>query len=181
MPKREKRTFLEFAHELLDEDKIGDFLDFVQFLRNNHLVKESKISITRSTAYSTMIHYTKEKFGGICGLHLTSIKSYKPDGGWNIIPNNRFFREYGEYITDEKLKAYILSAVKIKKCHGCEINKCWGGDIVWSKNNLILFGEDFSNICNIKFSNPSGKSLERAKELVLVTKNIIDDKIAGNA
>ena len=179
MPKREKRTFLEFAHELLDEDKIDNFLDFVQFLKDNQLVKENQISKTKSTSYSTMIHYTKGISGKICALNLTDIKSYKPDGGWSIMPNNLFFRDYDKYVAAEKLKAFILDSTRIKKCRGCEVNRGFGGTIEWVSNNLTVFGEDFSNICNIRFRNPSGEMLERAKELILITKNIIVDKLEG--
>ena len=180
MPKREKRTFLEFAYELLDEDKIDDFLDFVQFLRENQLVKESQLSKTKATSYSRMVHYTKELSGKICALNLTGIQSYKPDGSWSISPHNLFFRDYNEYITDEKLKAFILNSIKIKKCPGCDGSRCNVARADWVRNDLTIFGENFNDICNIKFINPSGEALELAKELVLITKNIIADKLARN-
>ena len=181
MPKREKRTFLEFAQELLDEDKIGDFLDFVQFLRKNRLVKENQISKTKSTAYSTMINYTKGRSGSICSLNLWSVKSYKPDGGWSIFPSNLFFCDYDKYVTDEKLKAFILSFERIKTCRGCDGSGCYGGEADWVKTNLTIFGENFNNVCKMKFINPNGETLEYAKELILITKNIIIDKQLNEA
>ena len=178
--KREKRTFLEFAHELLDEDKINDFLDFVQFLRENQLVKESQLSKTKSTSYSTMVHFDgHRKNDKICALNLTGIESYKPDGGWSIMPNNLFFSDYGKYVTDEKLKAFILDFIRIKKCRGCDGSRCYGGKEEWDRSNTTIFGEDFNDVCKIKFISPSGETLEHAKELVLITKKIIANKLGG--
>ena len=180
MAKREKRTFLEFAHELLDKDKIDNFLDFIQFLKNNQLVKESQLTLTKSTSYSTMIHYTKDINGKICALNLNSIKRYKPDGSWSIAPNNIFFNAYENYVTDEKLQEFIINSINFIKCRGCDGSNCNGGGEHFGlgKDNLTIFGKNLKNVCNgspLLIISPSGEALELAKKLVLTTKDIIID------
>jgi len=177
--KKIKPTFVELAIDLLDKDKIDNFLDFVKFLNEKQFLSDKQLASRSGSGYSRMIHYKKDK---ICALNLNSIVRYKPDGSWSICPNNIFFDDYDKYITDEKLKEFVLNSINFIKCRGCNGSQCMRGrEDLTGEWSMSIFGRDFINVCSgtpLMIISPSGETLECAKELVLITQNIIADKLA---
>jgi len=173
-------TFIEKAVALLDKDKIDNFLDFVKFVSEKQYVSERRLASRSGKGYSIMLHYKKEK---ICALNLNSIVRYKPDGSWSISPHNIFFQHYDRYITDEKLKAFVLDSINYIKCRGCNGSLCMRGrEDSTGKMAYVNFRKGLNKCCSgtpLLIISPSGETLERAKELVLVTQSIIADKLVS--
>ena len=147
-------------------------MDFAKFVNENGLTLRKGGGM-----YTSFVCYKKEK---ICALDLYSIRRYKPDGTWDIRPNNLLFDDYDKYVTDDKLKEFILKSLNFILCPRCNGGQCIGRD-----ENITIFGKSFSYVCSgspLLIMNPQNEALERAKELVLITKNIIDDnKLASQA
>lgn len=71
-------------------------------------------------------------------------------------------------------KGFILNIVTAPLC---ENRDCW------KRKNETIFGQKFDEICRcwpFKVNNSDGTVLERLKELVLASKNIIADLNAAN-
>ena len=172
--KKIKQPFVELAMDLLDSDKIDPFLDFAKFVEENPLT-----SCKGGGRYSRLINYKRNT---VCILNLNSIKRYTPDGSWSIVPNSLYFYDYDKYVTDENLKEFIINSINFIKCRGCDGAGCHGGRENWGKDNLTIFGKNFKNVCNgfpLMIISPSGKALEHTKELILITKNIINDQLTN--
>ena len=108
----DKSTFIEKAMDLLDHDKLGDFLDFVGFIKESQI----KLPLTSGNGFSTMIYIKNKKTENKIGaLNLNSVVRYKPDGSWSITPNNIFWDDYDKHITDEKLKEFVLNSINYIK------------------------------------------------------------------
>ena len=172
---KKKPTFVELALDLLDKDKIDIFLDFIRFL------KENQLTLKKQSTYIQVVSYKKEH---ICSLCLFSNEKYKPDGNWGISPINIFFNEYDLYVTNEKLKKLIICSLNFNLCKGCNGSQnpyCNGGSEHLGKTKLTIFGKIFNNVCNgvpLKIISPDKEELELVKELVLISKKIIADKLA---
>jgi len=167
--KKPKLTFYEHAANSLAENTLNDLLGFVKF------AEENQLKVDKKPVYLQGISYKKVH---ICTFTLTTTQMYgKPDGSWGIWPNSLFFNDYDKYVTDPELKEFILSSVNYMLHRGCDGSKCN------TVPNITIFGKAFDNACSggpIFIKNPEGKTLKQAKELVLLVKYIIDDKIACN-
>ena len=169
-----KLTFIELAENLLDKDKIDDFLDFINFTKEHSLIKSSLFTSRSWKSYGRMIHYKKVKIGALC---LYSIKRSKPDGSWCFFPDSKFFYEYNKCITDEKMKEFVINSMNYIKCRGCNGSQCMNGrEDLTGEWKMPLFGKDFINVCSgmpLMIISPSGDDLELTKQLVLLTKDIL--------
>jgi len=173
-----KKPLAQISAELLNEVHLDDFLNFVQFSKDN------KFSLKRKASYRWDLYYKKKL---ICGLCLYSVESYIPDGSWSIWPHNLFFHEYDECITADNLKKLLVSSLKFNSCRGCNDSGCGkrSSDKRLGSDNLTLFGTNYKNVCSgvpFIFANPAKETLEHVKELILISKNIIDNNtvVANN-
>jgi len=159
-----KMTLAEMATNVLDKDKLENFMDFIAF------VKENKMTLRRPSTYTWEVSYKKVS---ICTANLYSVERYKPDGSWSIRPNNHLFDDLGKSVTDADLQALILNAMNYILCRGCSGGQCMG------RETLTIFGKEFSGVCSgspIMIISPEGEALEHAKELTLITKKLIADR-----
>jgi len=159
--KRSNQSIEEIAASLLDEDKLRTFLDFYDFLKNNKLGKTrtGKTGIGKWT-----IIYKNKKIG-----HFNFCENLWSIDFFDLFSRNKWLEKCEKYLTAE-LKDFILTNINTTSI--CCVNKrCW------SVENKIILGELFnSRVCAcrpIELINPDGKTLEYAKELVLIGKNII--------
>lgn len=156
----------EIAENLFDGDKLKNFLDFNEFLKNNKLTKGS----TAKTACRWMIKYKNKR---LC--HLMASKDF-----WAIsyYKDKEIFEKCENYITDE-LKEFILENINTKPgCKNSKGGKCKGIE------NINILGKMFDRVCGchmLMVTNPDGKTLEYAKEIVLINKSIVDDIVASRA
>ena len=158
--KRANQSIEEIAASLLDKDKLKTFLDFYDFLSNNRLGKGK-------TGRSTWaIKYKNRRIGSFTFRgNLWSIRYF--DFFYRI----EWFEKCEKYLTAE-LKDFILNNINTtSSC--CVKGSCH------SVENKIILGKMFnSRVCAcgpIMLINPDGKTLEYAKELVLIGKNIITE------
>ena len=151
----------EFAASLLDEDKLKAFLDFYNFLNINKL---GKGKTGRKVNGSWAIKYRNQKIGHF-RLH---------ENSWSIdyfdlFQRIKWFEECEKYLTAE-LKDFILANINTTS------NCCIKG-ICHSIENQVILGEMFNSrvcaCCPIMLVNPDGKTIEYAKKLVLIGKNIV--------
>ena len=159
--KASNQCIVEFATSLLDKDKLEAFLAFYDFLNINKL---GKGKTGRKVNGSWAIIYKNKKIGHF-RLH---------EDSWSIdyfdlFQRIKWFDKCEKYLTID-LKDFILANVNTTS------NCCIKG-ICNSVENQAILGKMFNGrvcaCCPIILANPDGKTLEYAKELVLVGKNIV--------
>ena len=161
-----EKKFIELAPKLLDDDKLNNLLEFCEFLKNIKVQRGQTATKNLGVAY-----HRRE----ICSLRLG-------DDFWYIT----FFKDYyrraklfekcEEYFTGE-LKEFILGNINITpglvtSCKNCDTPK-----------DKTILGKKFDAVCNchqIVLKNPDGKTLEYAKEIVSIAKNVVDDIVSSN-
>ena len=103
-------------------------------------------------------------------------------------PNNKIINSMRIFFSDEFLKKieqhatndtkeFILNNLNTNP--GCRFKD----RICNGKENQVIFGKMFDKVCGcnpLSFRNPSGKTLEFAKIIALMNKNIVDDVIENN-
>ena len=148
-----------FSEFLIGETK-NNALNFIAWLRENKLTPRWDGIFRWKVSY-------KSKY--ICYIALLWPTS---NGIWEIKPNRLFFWEYSKYITDDKLKQFALDMVQLP---GCNMdNRKWCGRM----RNMEFLGEKFDEVCGcwpFKVKNLDSAALERLKELVLMSRDIIAD------
>jgi hypothetical protein len=155
----------ETAISLLDEDKLKTFIFFYNFIKSNQLGKK------QTGQNSWAINYRNKKIGhfGFRG------NSWSIDY-FDLFPRNKWFEKCEKYSTAE-LKDFILTnIVTTRIC--CVKGSCH------SVENTIILGKMFnSRVCAcrpVMLINPDSKTLEYAKELVLIGKNIIAEMVESS-
>jgi len=142
-----------FSEFLVGETK-DNALNFISWLRDN------KLSPRWDGIYRWKVSY-KSKY--ICYINLP----WPPSNGiWEVKPNRLFFWEYGKYITDDKLKKFVLDIVQFPGCN----RECG------RKKDVEFLGSKFDEVCAcwpFRVKNPDGATLENLKILVLMSKDII--------
>ena len=156
-----EKKFIELAGKLLDGDKLKSLLDFHEFL------KSIKVQKGQTGVKNLGVGYHSRE---ICSLRLG-------EGFWYITyfkdyyRRAKLFEKCEKYFTGE-LKEFILENINttpgiVTSCRNCDTPK-----------NKVILGRMFDVVCNchqIVLKNPDGKTLEYAKEIVLIAKNVIDD------
>ena len=161
--KRLNQSIEEIAASFLDENKLKSFLDFYHFLKKN---KIGKAKTGRTGINKWTIIYKNKKIG-----HFNFDKNSWSIDYFDLFNRNNWLEECEKYLSVE-MKIFILS--NINTTSNCCVNKkCW------SVENKIILGKLFTGrVCAcrpIEVFNPNGKTLEYAKELVLVGQNIITE------
>jgi len=151
----------DVATQLLNNDKLTDYLAFYNFLRNNKMSKTptSKLKTTWSFKYKNEL---------VCYLIAS-------ENEWSIryFTNTELFKRVENSLPDE-LKELILLNVNTTPC--CK--NCNGSD------NKLILGKIFNNVCIhrlVVLKNPKGETFEYAKNLVLICKKALDDMFATKA
>jgi len=165
---RAKQSIEEIAASSLNEDKLKTFLDFYSFLHSNKL---GKAKTGRKVNGSWAIKYKNRKIGHFhIGKDLWSIDCF------DLFSRNKWFEKCEKYLTTE-LNDFILTNINTTSV-------CCVKGICHSVENRIIYGKMFNGrMCACKpinLENPDGKTLEYAKELVLIGKNIISDMMESN-
>ena len=156
----------EIAKILFDGDKLKNFLDFNEFLKENKMSKAS-------TAKTASRWQVKSKNRRLC--HLIASKDY-----WAITfyKDKEILEKSEKYLSDE-LKTFILeNIVTIPGCSNKEGVPCKGID------NVVIFGKKFDKICGchtLNLHNPDGKILEYAKQIVLINKMTASDLVTSKS
>jgi len=161
-----EKRFIELAAKLLDENKLKSLLDFNEFLKSNKFQK-------RATGIKNLgISYNRYE---ICSLRLgedfwfiTFFKDY--------YRRAKLFEQCEEYLTDE-LKEFILDNINTKPGFITGCKTC-------TPENKIILEKMFDVVCNchqIVLKNLDDKTLEYAKEIVLIAKNVVDDIVSNKA
>jgi len=152
-------TIEEMVTDLIDGDKLKNFLDFNDFLKNNRFAKAK-------TAKNSCTWAVKHKNMNICSLRVRNDHWYITY--FKGFTRKKWFDKCEKYITDE-LKQFILDNININTAPGI----CCGG-----VQNVTILGEKFANVCHchpLWVNSPNGKALDYAKELVLIGKNIVTE------
>jgi len=115
---------------------------------------------------------------GILSLNLFGHENYCPNGSWSVRPWGRYIIKYDEHINDISLQKFLLESVNTTSCGTCKGDWC----VNFEKRvyHTFLFGNELKGLCSgvpIKIINPSGDALSHTKELVLITRDIIEVKI----
>ena len=159
----------EYAANCLTEDKLKNFLDFLEFLNKSKL---GKTKTGRKVNGSWAIQYENKMIGSFV---LGKIDGYDRGSSWsisyfNLFSRNEWFEKCEKYLSAE-MKDFVLSNINTTsnccvvegKCHPVE--------------NRIILGKMFTGkVCScrpIKLSDPNGRTLEYAKELAIIGKSII--------
>jgi len=154
----------EIALGLLDVDNLETLTDFLDFL------KENKLTPQWQSTNSWKCNYKNK---AVCHIKLDESKK-----SWEIrhshFTREDWFNDYEKYITDEKLKTYILDNIKDPA------NVCGRG--CKGKQNKTILGKKFDAVCNcwpLQIKNPQGDNLECEKKLITVIKTVIADFTAA--
>lgn len=163
--KKSNQSIEEIAASILDEDKLKTFLDFYGFLKINKL---GKAQTSRGT---WAIKYKNKRIGAfILYENLWSIRYF------DLFYRINWFEKCEKYLTTE-LKDFILSNINTA-------SDCCVRGVCHSAENKYILGKMFnSRVCAcgpIFLTTPDGKTLEYAKELVLIGKNIIAEMAASS-
>jgi hypothetical protein len=149
------------AVNFLDEDKLKSFLDFYNFLQNNKL---KKAKTGRTSIGSWSINYKNKKIG-----HFRFYENSWSIDYFDLFDHNKWFEKCEKYLTVE-LKDFILTNINTT-------SSCCIKGVCHSVENKTILGKMFdSRVCAcrpVKLINPDGMTLEYAKELVLIGKNIV--------
>ena len=157
---RPKQSITEIATGFLDEGQLKAFVDFYSFLTNHKLAKAK----TSNKSFSWAISYKHKKIGhfGFRGS-LWSIDCF------DLFSRNAWFEKCEKNLTVE-LKDFILANINTT-------SSCCVKGVCHSVEKPVILGKMFlSRVCAcrpIVFINPDGKTLEYAKELLLIGKNIV--------
>jgi len=160
---RTNQIIIEYAANLLDEDKLINFVNFFDFLNHNKIGKnKTGRKINGSWAYT----YKGKMIG----------RFYLNKNSWGITFFNLFYRidwfEKCEKHITVAMKNYILS--HINTTASCCVKKT-----CHSKENMIILGKTFNGrVCAcapMYVECPNGYTLKYAKELILIGKNIISE------
>jgi len=155
----------EVANKLLSGEKSERFWEFIDFLGENKLRPSGQSDHVWSVNYK--------------GIKLFNIGVW--ENHWRISDichcrKFNFFEKAEKYITDEELKQFILDNVSLPSgLRGGNCGMCMG------TANVPIFGRIFEAICHctpIGMRNPEGKLMEHTKELILVSKRVVEDVVA---
>jgi hypothetical protein len=99
------------------------------------------------------------------------LKIYLDENGWYVrhfdsLNLTHWLADADEYITDDNLREYILTRIKLPHCPNCE------------SFPLTIFGKSFERICYhcpFYVDNPANETLEYVKTLTLAKMKIIVD------
>jgi len=146
-----KPKFEDFAKSLLKNDMLKNALYFNEFLRNNGLTTEKASKYFWSVGHE--------------GTRICTI-SIRENGWWircfgRTDGSDELLDMCEKYLTDD-LKNLILNNIREPQCKKCK-----------SFKSKIILGKMFKRVCwctPFLFINPNGKSLEQAKEIVLINK-----------
>lgn len=160
--KKSNQSIEEIAASLLDEDKLKNFLDFYEFLNSNKLGKRR--TGRKPDGKKWAITYKNQKIG-----HFNYHRSLWTISLFDLFPRKKWFEKCEKYLTAE-LKDFILTNINTAA-------SCCVKGVCHSSENIIILGKMFnSRVCAcgpILLINPDGKTLEYAKDLVLIGKNIV--------
>ena len=151
-----KPKIAEIAENFLDGEKLKNFLDFNESLKQKNLSK-SATSTGKNGYQGWAVRY---KGSMIC--HFRTYKDY-----WFI----SYFKSVNinkcEGLISDELKEFILANIVSPLCQGCK-----------GHDNRIILGKKHDKVCGchlLHLKNPSGQALEYAKELLLINKAIVDN------
>ena len=159
--KKPKPKIDEFAREQLSGDTLKNFLRFLEFLKDNKLNPRAQSKHVWTFWYK--------------GLRVCYIMIFKDL--WAVTDLGRYsdgevFKDLEKHLTDDSLKQYIIDNARVPKCDGCN-----GSANI--PNFLKGKFEELCSCCPLRINNPESESFEYAKELVLITKIIIEDTAAS--
>jgi len=152
----DKPRFIVEAEKFLAGEKLANYLAFSDFLKDN---KASKSATSQPTSqYSGWsVRYKKRT---ICHFR-----------AWHDFWYVSFFKNvdvnlYEPFLTVE-MRNFILDNIATElPCGGCSGN-----------SDRVILGRKFDIVCGchlLRLNNPSCEMLERAKELVLLTKAVVE-------
>jgi len=160
-----KLTKFDLAvQNLLSDEKLNNFQDFYAFIKNEGLLKGVSFKSDNPKAVSEIIRHQGRE---VCRLYITKDL-------WKL----RFFYcghvsiNQCEGLVPDYLRDFILE--KIVTELPCK-SSCQ------TSSSMTVFGKSFDVVCKcntIKIENPSGKTLENIKELVLIHMKIIEKIVA---
>jgi len=168
--KVQKPKVEDIARELLDEEKLANVLDFLEFLKNNKLTPRW---------YTTNSWIVKYKNKTVCVIKMNwMMQPSDKENFWGIYHSHfsreKWFIDYNKYIKDKGLKEFIWD--NINPPYAC--SKKGGTVRCRGLLDMTILGKPYKSICgcySLVAKNPEGKTLEYAKELVLFIKNYIFD------
>ena len=169
--KKSNQSIEEIASSLLDENKLKTFLDFYDSLNSNKLGKGNTGFNPKLNRYKWAIKYKNKRIGSF-SFH----GNFWSMSCFDLFSRNNWFEKCEKYLNAE-LKDFILTNLNTtstccvkRTCHSVE--------------NKIILGKIFNyRVCGcapIKLIDPDGKTLEYAKELLLIGKNIIAEMAASS-
>lgn len=154
----EEKKIENIFKETVTGDVLKNALDFAEFLNANKMVH---------VAEKHEILYKGER---VCYVDM-----FKDRNVWTVWTEGDYSNECNGFSIDERTKEIAWKYAN--KCGNCDGQSCNPGI------NKIIFGKEFSNICNgacvdIKFDNPDVEALSGLKRLLEMRKYIIDNQCA---
>ena len=160
--KKVKTKIEEIAASFLDGEKLENFLEFNESLKQKNLSK-SATSTGKNGYQGWAVRYR-----GYMICHFRAYKDYWFISYFKSVDINKC-----EALVSYELKEFILENIVSPLCQGCK-----------GHDNRIILGKKHEKVCGchlLHLKNASGKALEYAKELVLINKAIVDNLSADKA
>ena len=141
-------------NDALMGDTLKNALDFAEYLRQNGMIY---------TGTHCEISYKNQ-----CACYIYIDVASQAHGPWTIWTEGEYCGENDLVPIGEHMKE--IAWANISTCLNCG-NSCSPG------NHKMIFGKDFSNVCNavLRFRNPDAVTLECVKKLVEIRRHVIDD------
>ncbi|MCL2361331.1 MAG: hypothetical protein FWC73_05920 [Defluviitaleaceae bacterium] len=165
--KNKKPTPEEIATDFLEGQRLKDCLMFIEFLRSNNLPPRW----IATNAWEVKPHKYKI-LGQLTSQILRRLRINKEEKSWSV--SFHYYSQYNEYVADDGMRQLITRSLYVKRrfCHGegCRATV-----------DLNVFGKIFNKMCcneQIMIVNPSGEDLEHTKNLLLLTKEIVEKLIS---
>jgi len=147
------RSIEDIFGEVLTGDVLKNALDFMEFLGANEVTQTGQ-------------HEWYYKDGCVCYIDTRNERH-----SWIVWTEGDYSNECEGFPIDERTKE--IAWANVMKCGNCN-------DVDCSGKEKIIFGKEFTNICNadnvnmtFMFTNPDAETLECVKKLILMRKNFI--------
>ena len=144
-------------NEFLTGDTLDNALDFAEYLRSNEMIYNGDYEM----------HY-KDKL--VCYIDTPN----EQNRWWRVWTVGNYSNEYEGIPMDEHMKE--IAWENVVKCGNCDGVDCDPG------KTEVIFGREFSNVCNgvndlaMRFATPDAEELELIKKLVTMRTRFIDDR-----
>ena len=160
MAETKKTRDILFAEKHLSGEQLQNYINFDGFLRNNKFSR----GLTNKVGNKYSVRFQKSDYFCCVKIHENST--------WRI----SLFKGFGKYKWYEKIEPYLSSELRSFVLDN--INTKLGCSRCKSARNVVIYGKIFGTVCDchsILLHNPDVKTIEYVKELLLATKQMLEE------